>query len=74
MNDQGRGFEPGTMLEVIADMVVLLHRELAYDPLIEESSMVECHVAKNSHGPCTHPSNSIRLVFAPAFGRFAELP
>ena len=62
------------MMEVIADLVVVRHRDLADDPLIEETSTVEFHGAKNSHGPCTHPSNSIRLVFAPAFGRFTDLP
>ncbi len=62
------------LLNSIADVVVLLHRELAYDPLIEASALVEGHVAKNRHGPCTHPRNPVRLIFSPPLGRFSDLP
>ncbi len=62
------------VLESIADVVVLLHRELTYDPLVEASGLAECQVVKNHHGPCTHPRFSIRLVFSPGYGRFCDLP
>ena len=59
-------------LELIAGAVLLPNREPAYDPLVEESAMVEFHVMKNRHGPCTHSHNPIRLIFPIA--RFFDLP
>ncbi len=62
------------LLESIFDMVVLPHRETAYDPMTEASVLVNCHVVKNYHVPITYPNNPIRPAFAPAFGRFSILP
>ena len=65
--------QPGDgLLESIADVVVLLHREHAYDPVAEASGLGELHVVKNSHGPCTHPLNPVRLSFSAPFGWFAD--
>lgn len=62
------------MLESIIEMVVLPHLESVYDPMTEETTLVNCPVVKNYHEPNTYPNNPIRLAFAPAFGRFGNLP
>jgi len=66
------GLHGDGLLEMIADAVLLLHRETGYDSMVEQSALVECYVVKNRHGPCTHPSNPTRLVFPIA--RFSDLP
>ena len=66
------GLHGDGLLEMIAAAVLLLHRETGYDSMVEQSALVECHVVKNRHGPCTHPSNPTRLVFPIA--RFSDLP
>ena len=67
--------QPGDgLLESIADAVVVLHREHAYDPVAEASGLGELYVVKNSRGPCTHPRNPVRLSFTAPFARFADQP
>lgn len=56
-------------IEQDADAVLLLYRDEEYDPESKDKGVCEVGIAKNRTGPC----GIVKLAYAKAFMRFAEL-